>query len=74
MSSDIVDSVVAEMMLNGIHGKLSGAGGDGGVVLGFYIPKSQEVDLAGFLESMSKKFPQYSVFESVQMSKEGLQF
>lgn len=34
------------MMEHNVHGKLTGAGGDGGCVLGFYMPTSNDGEYA----------------------------
>ena len=40
VSGKAVDDVVGTLMQHDIHAKLTGAGGDGGCVIGFYIPGS----------------------------------
>lgn len=50
MSSPEIDAVVETMMLNEVHGKLTGAGG-GGCVIGF--PKDvKSLDLAAMITSL----------------------
>jgi len=39
VSGPDINAIVQTMMAHNVHGKLTGAGGDGGCVLGFYIPK-----------------------------------
>jgi len=72
VSSSIIDDVIALMMLNGIHGKLSGAGGDGGVILGFFIPKHEELSLDRFQEQAAEKG--LSVLKEIEIDQEGLKF
>lgn len=38
VSGPNIDEIVGNLMLNDIHGKLTGAGGNGGFVIGFYVP------------------------------------
>jgi len=38
VSGPDIDKIVGELFQHGIHAKLTGAGGDGGCVVGFYIP------------------------------------
>ena len=53
VSSPSIDQIVSTLMQHNIHGKLTGAGGEGGCVLGFYMPgsvgeeelKTVEIDL-----------------------------
>ena len=59
-----------KMMEHGVHGKLTGAGGEGGLVLGFYIPK--DADLEGLIPELEKL--NYTVYKDITLSKTGLQF
>ena len=38
VSGTDIDNIVGTMMEHSIHGKLTGAGGEGGCVIGFYMP------------------------------------
>ena len=40
VSGNDIDKVVSYFMENEMHGKLTGAGGEGGCVLGFYVPQA----------------------------------
>ena len=42
VSGEDINKIVETMMQHEVHGKLTGAGGDGGCVLGFYIKESGE--------------------------------
>ena len=67
-------NIICDRMLEyGVHGKLTGAGGDGGCVLGFYIPHAgDEVNenlqkLKSDLNNMG-----YTVYDDIQISKTGV--
>lgn len=49
------------MMEHEVHGKLTGAGGDGGCVLGFFIPPKNLENLTKELEEMG-----YSVYHDLK--------
>jgi galactokinase len=38
VSGEKIDEVIEIMMMNNVHGKLTGGGGDGGCVIGFFVP------------------------------------
>ena len=40
VSGTDINKIVQTMMEHEVHGKLTGAGGDGGCVLGFYVKES----------------------------------
>ena len=42
VSGDKIEKVIEIMMLNNVHGKLTGGGGEGGCVIGFYVPISEK--------------------------------
>ena len=41
VSGNKIDEVIEIMMMNNVHGKLTGGGGEGGCVIGFYVPQSE---------------------------------
>ena len=57
------------MMLHGVHGKLTGAGGEGGCVIGFYVPSS-DLDLSPLTSELERSG--YSVDSDIKLSIEGL--
>lgn len=42
VSGTDINRIVEKMIEHSVHGKLTGAGGEGGCVIGFYIPQSKE--------------------------------
>ena len=63
------------MMLNEIHGKLTGAGGDGGCVLGFYVGQVDGVQNESVSAAVVELENQgYSVYTNIKICEEGLVF
>ena len=75
MSGTDINVIVDKMLEHGVHGKLTGAGGEGGCVIGFYIPAgsgNQAADILGLkseLEALG-----YSVEADIGISATGLTF
>ena len=59
------------MLEHEVHGKLTGAGGDGGCVLGFYVKQSGEASQNQNLIQQLEKMG-YSVDKDIQISNRGI--
>ena len=56
------------MMEHEVHGKLTGAGGDGGCVIGFYIPPK---NLDALVEELYSEG--YTVYNNLKLCENGLE-
>ena len=61
------------MMEHNIHGKLTGAGGEGGCILGFFIPTEDQDNVTNFKAALKSEFKgAYDIFTEVSICKSGL--
>ena len=75
MSGNDIDNIVTQMLENEIHGKLTGAGGDGGCVIGFYIPQGDE-ELPEGVKNLKENLEKdgYTVYDEILVSLDGLKY
>ena len=72
VSGSDINIIVDKMMARNIHGKLTGAGGDGGCVLGFYMPSSDSTiaDIAMLNQELEEL--KYTVYQDIKISTQGI--